>query len=169
MIQAQDLIAIGTMRRPHGHRGEIQCQMQNDYWDQADPEFLFLQLDRLYVPFRVMDWRGKGADTLIFTLSGIVSEPEAARLVGAPAFMRRTDLTAEAEEQIAWSDLVGYRVIDRESGLLGTVAEVDEQTINTLLTLDDGRMMPIHEDFILSIDTRAHELHVNLPFELSSL
>lgn len=169
MIQAQDLIAIGTMRRPHGHRGEIQCQMQNDYWDQADPEFLFLQLDRLYVPFRVMDWRGKGADTLIFTLSGIESEPEAARLVGAPAFMRRVDLTAEAEEQIAWSDLVGYRVIDRESGLLGTVAEVDEQTINTLLTLNDGRMMPIHEDFILSIDTRAHELHVNLPFELSSL
>ena len=116
-----------------------------------------------------MDWRDKGADTLIFTLSGIESEPEAARLVGAPAFMRRADLTAEAEEQIAWSDLVGYRVIDRESGLLGTVAEVDEQTINTLLTLDDGRMMPIHEDFILSIDTRAHELHVNLPFELSSL
>lgn len=169
MIQAQDLIAIGTMRRPHGHRGEIQCTMLNDYWDQADPEFLFLQLDQLYVPFRVLDWRGKGADTLIFTLSGIESEPEAARLVGAPAYMRRADMSAEAEEQIAWSDLVGYRVIDQESGTLGTVAEVDEQTINTLLTLDDGRMMPIHEDFILSIDTQAHELHVNLPFQLSSL
>jgi 16S rRNA processing protein RimM len=143
--------------------------MLNDYWDQADPEFLFLQLDQLYVPFRVLDWRGKGADTLIFTLSGIESEPEAARLVGAPAYMRRADMSAEAEEQIAWSDLVGYRVIDRESGTLGTVAEVDEQTINTLLTLDDGRMMPIHEDFILSIDTQAHELHVNLPFQLSSL
>lgn len=169
MIQAQDLIAIGTMRRTHGHRGEIQCTMLNDYWDQADSEFLFLQLDQLYVPFRVLDWRGKGADTLIFTLSGIESEPEAARLVGAPAYMRRADMSAEAEEQIAWSDLVGYRVIDQESGTLGTVAEVDEQTINTLLTLDDGRMMPIHEDFILSIDTQAHELHVNLPFQLSSL
>ncbi len=157
------------MRRPHGHRGEIQCTMLNDYWDQADPEFLFLQLDQLYVPFRVLDWRGKGADTLIFTLGGIESEPEAARLVGAPAYMRRADLAAEAEEQIAWSDLVGYRVIDQESGTLGTVAEVDEQTINTLLTLDDGRMIPIHEDFILSIDTQAHELHVNLPFQLSSL
>ena len=157
------------MRRPHGHRGEIQCTMLNDYWDQADPEFLFLQLDQLYVPFRVLDWRGKGADTLIFTLSGIESEPEAARLVGAPAYMRRADLVTETEEQIAWSDLVGYRVIDQESGTLGTVAEVDEQTINTLLTLDDGRMMPIHEDFILSIDTQAHELHVNLPFQLSSL
>lgn len=143
--------------------------MLNDYWDQADPEFLFLQLDQLYVPFRVLDWRGKGADTLIFTLSGIESEPEAARLVGAPAYMRRADMSAEAEEQIAWSDLVGYRVIDQESGTLGTVAEVDEQTINTLLTLDDGRIMPIHEDFILSIDTQAHELHVNLPFQLSSL
>lgn len=166
MIQSTDLIRIGTMRRTHGHRGEIQCQMQNDYWDQADPEFVFLELDQLYVPYRVEDWRGKGSDTLIFQLRGVDSEPEAARLTGAAAYMLREDMTTEAGETIAWSDLEGYSVVDREEGVLGRIVEVNEQTINTLLTLDDGRLMPIHEDFITDIDTEKKELHVDLPFKM---
>ena len=154
------------MRRPHGLRGEIQCLMLNDYWDSSDPDFLFVQLDQLYVPFRVLDWRGKGADTLIFSLRGVGTEPEAARLSGAEVFMRREDMNDDQAHSVAWSDLVGYTVIDRETGRLGTVSEVNEQTINTLLTLDDGRLMPIHEDFILDIDTEKKELQVDLPFQL---
>lgn len=169
MIQSSDLIAIGTLCRPHGHRGEIQCRMHNDYWDQADPEWLFLQLDQLYVPFRVRDWRGKGADILIFSLSGVDDEPAAARLTGAEAYMLRSGMTEETEGAVAWSDLIGYTVIDSEYGSLGTVTEVNEQTINTLLTLSDGRLIPIHEDFILRIDTDRRELHVDLPFQLTSL
>jgi len=49
---------------------------------------------------------------------------------------------------------------------VGVIATVDESTINTLATLEDGRMMPLHEDFITDIDMEAHELHVRLPFEL---
>lgn len=169
MIQAEDLIAIGTMRRPHGHRGEVQCQMLNDYWDHADPEFIFLRLDQLIVPFRVLDWRGKGSDTLIFTLKGIDSEPQAAKLTGTEAYMLRADITDKTGTMIAWSDLVGYTIHDKEYGMIGTVEEVNEQTINTLLTLSDGRLIPIHEDFILSIDPQKRELHLNLPFQLDEL
>jgi hypothetical protein len=61
-------------------------------------------------------------------------------------------------------------VIDRkEDGQwlqAGVIAQVDESTINTLATLEDGRMLPLHEDFILDIDEDAHELHVDLPFML---
>ena len=140
--------------------------MLNDYWDSSDPDFLFVQLDQLYVPFRVLDWRGKGADTLIFSLRGVETEPEAARLSGAEVFMRREDMSDDQAHSVAWRDLIGYTVIDREAGRLGTVSEVNEQTINTLLTLDDGRLMPIHEDFILDIDTEKKELQVDLPFQL---
>ena len=32
--------------------------------------------------------------------------------------------------------------------------------------LEDGRMLPLHEDFIVEIDEEARVLHVNLPFSL---
>ncbi len=166
MIREEQVIPIGTLQRTHGHRGEIQCHMLNEYWDNAEAEFLILKLDNILVPFRVLDWRGKGADSLIFQLKDVNSEPEAARLVGAEAYMLRTDLNTEQEDLTTWQDLRGFRVIDTEAGEIGTISQVDESTINTLLTLDNGQLMPIHEDFILSIDTQTRILRVNLPFEL---
>ena len=49
---------------------------------------------------------------------------------------------------------------------VGIIDYVDESTINTLATLEDGRMVPLHEDFIVEINEDARELHVRFPFEL---
>jgi ribosomal 30S subunit maturation factor RimM len=47
---------------------------------------------------------------------------------------------------------------------LGTVDQVDETTINTLITLNDGRLIPIHEDFIIDINVNDKLLTICLPF-----
>ena len=49
---------------------------------------------------------------------------------------------------------------------VGVIAHIDESTINTLATLEDGRMLPLHEDFITEIDEDAQILRVHLPFAL---
>lgn len=166
MITQQELIAIGTLRRPHGKQGEIQCQMSNELWDEAEATFLILRLDHLFVPFRVLDWRGKGTDTIIFQLQGIDSETAATRLVGAPAYMLRRDVQGDEESMMTWQDLVGYKVIEQEQGSLGRVQSIDESTINTLMELEDGRLLPIHEDFIVHIDDEQRTITLHLPFAL---
>jgi len=113
------------------------------------PAFVFVQRDGLFVPFR---------------------SEEIASLMGEEIWVKRSDVAEEEEGTLTWQDLVGYTVIDRkEDGQwlqAGVIAQVDESTINTLATLEDGRMLPLHEDFILDIDEDAHELHVDLPFML---
>ena len=163
MIQANELIRIGTMRRPHGKSGELQCQMDNDYWDEAEADFLILLLDGIFVPFRVEDWRGKGADSLIFRLKGVDTEVKALRLVNAEAYMLRRDLNEEAEEMMTWQDLTGYEVLNSEHVVQGKVAAVDESTINTLLELEDGRLLPVHEDLIIEIEEPQKRIILTLP------
>mgnify|MGYP002521145703 FL=1 len=163
MILSSEVIRIGTLRRPHGKQGEIQCQMDNEYWDNAEADFLILDTDGILVPFRVEDWRGKGADTLIFRLSGVDTEERAARLTGCTAYMLRRDLPEEEQEQMTWQNLAGYTVEDDTQGNLGRVLSVDESTINTLLEMEDGRLLPIHEDLIRHIDDRQRILYVSLP------
>ena len=163
MIQANELIRIGTMRRPHGKSGELQCQMDNDYWNEAEADFLILLLDGIFVPFRVEDWRGKGADSLIFRLKGVDTEVKALRLVNAEAYMLRRDLNEEAEEMMTWQDLTGYEVLNSEHVVQGRVAAVDESTINTLLELEDGRLLPVHEDLIIEIDEPQKRIILDLP------
>ena len=163
MIQANELIRIGTMRRPHGKSGELQCQMDNAYWDEADADFLILLLDGIFVPFRVEDWRGKGAESLIFRLKGVDTEAKALRLMNAEAYMLRRDLNEEAEEMMTWQDLTGYEVLNEAHEVQGRAAAVDETTINTLLELEDGRLLPVHEDLIIEIDEPQKRIILDLP------
>jgi 16S rRNA processing protein RimM len=164
MITNEQVISIGRLTRTHGKRGELQCLMSNEYWDNADATFLILKLDNIFVPFRVLDWRGKGSDSLIFQLDNITDEQEAQRLIGTEAFMLLSDMNLEDEVMPTWQSLVGYRVMDTDQGELGTVDQVDETTINTLITLSDGRLIPIHEDFIVDINAEDKLLTICLPF-----
>ncbi|MBQ6748814.1 MAG: hypothetical protein IJP45_00910 [Paludibacteraceae bacterium] len=109
------------------------------------PPFVFVRRDGLFVPFR---------------------SENISSLIGEEAFVLRSDVQDEEEGLMTWQDLTGYTMEDDEAGVLGVIETVDESTINTLATLTDGRMVPLHEDFILDIDQPARVLHVHLPFVL---
>lgn len=138
----------------------------NTLWDDAEARFIILERDNILVPYRVEEWREKNADALIFRLAGIDSEPQAATLTGSEAYMLRSDVNSEAEQMLTWQDLVGYEVQDQEMGVLGSIAHIDESTMNTLATLTDERLIPLHEDFIIEIDETNKIIHINLPFAL---
>ena len=130
MITKDDLLSIGIIRRTH-------------YKDL--PEFVFVQRDNLYVPFRTEN----------------ISE-----LIGEEGFVLRSDMQNEDEGFLTWQDLAGYTIEDKDAGVLGSIEYIDESTINTLATLNDGRLLPLHEDFITEIDEEKRILRVNLPFAL---
>ena len=130
VISSQDLLSIGYLKRTH---------------NRDLPEFVFVQRDGLFVPFR---------------------SEAIASLMGEEIWVKRSDIQDEEDGLLTWQDLVGYTMIDDEVGTVGIIDNVDESTINTLATLEDGRMVPLHEDFILDIDEETQEIHVHLPFSL---
>lgn len=164
MITTEQVISIGRITRTHGKRGEIQCLTANEYWDNAEATFLILSIDNILVPFRVLNWRGKGSDSLIFQLDHINNEQSAQQLIGCQAYMLVSDLSEEDELLPTWQSLTGYRVLDTDQGALGTIIHVDESTINTLITLDNDQLLPLHEDFIIDIDQENKLLTICLPF-----
>ena len=151
-----NLTPIGTIRKTHGTNGEVQVLMNSDLFVDTDPDFIILELDAIKVPFRVLDWRSKGDDVLL-QLKGVDSEQKANRLVGAPVFMENVE--EDGEKLMTWQDLVGLRVVDDEQGEVGVVEHVDESTANLLLFLKDGRVLPIHEDFIVDISDTTLTTH----------
>ena len=164
MITNEQVISIGRLTRTHGKRGELQCLMSNEYWDNADATFLILKLDNIFVPFRVLDWRGKGSDSLIFQLDRITDEQQAQQLIGHQAYMLKSDISEENEILPTWQSLKGYRVLDTDQGELGTITDVDETTINTLITLNNMQLIPLHEDFIIDIQQEKKQITICLPF-----
>lgn len=164
MISNEDVISIGKITRTHGKRGEVQCLMENEYWDNADATFLILSIDNILVPFRVLDWRGKGSDSLIFQLDRFTDELQAQQLVGYHAYMLKSNISEENEILPTWQSLKGYRVLDTDQGELGIITDVDETTINTLITLNNNQLIPLHEDFIIDILQEKQQITICLPF-----
>ena len=115
MITNEQVISIGKLTRTHGKRGEVQCLMSNEYWDNADATFLILSINNILVPFRVLDWRGKGSDSLIFQLDRINDEQSAQQLVGCQAYMLLSDINEDDELLPTWQSLVGYSVLDTKA------------------------------------------------------
>lgn len=166
MIKEEEVIPIGHISRLHGTQGEVQCIVKNDYWYDADATFLIVSLQNILTPFRVLDWREKGSESLLFRLAGIEDEKSALPLVNAEVYMLKKDIASVEEGLPTWQSLVGYHIVDVDQGDLGHVEEVDESTINTLLYLRDGRILPIHEDFIVSLEADKQELVIRLPYLL---
>lgn len=108
------------------------------------PPFVFVKRDGLFVPFR---------------------SEQIADLVGEEGYVLRSDMQDEGDGTLTWQDLVGFEIED-DGRVVGKIAQVDESTINTLAIMEDERMIPLHEDFIVEIDEDARILRVNLPFEL---
>lgn len=163
MISEQEIVHIGRLQRTHGTNGELQCRMENTWWEDNDATFIVLNVDEIFVPFRVTDWRTKGSEDILLTLQGVDSEQRALRFVGCDAYMLRTDLPEDTEEPLNIESLIGYTLCDTQHGTIGIITAVDTSTMNTLLQLDNGAILPLHEDFITEADEEGKKLTVRIP------
>lgn len=143
MIAPDELLSVGTIGRNSWRK--ILGQL-------GDAEWLVLMIDNIPVPWRANEF----------------NQELAIRYAGCEAYMlrRECDDTDADEDDLTWDDLIGYTVINCGEGEIGHVERVDEQTINTLLYLDSGRIVPAHEDLILSLDLDEKQLIMNLPLGL---
>lgn len=163
MIRQEELIHIGRIHRTHGTNGELQCRMLSTLWEDNDATFIILNVDAIFVPFRVTDWRTKGSEDVLLTLQGVCSEERAARFIGCEAYMLRSDVSADTDEPFDPESLIGYTVHDQSHGYIGKITAVDTSTLNTLVQLDSELLLPLHEDFVCEVDAEAKRLNLRLP------
>lgn len=169
MIELQQLLPIGTFTKPHGLKGEISLSLTNDF-DDENCDCVIVPIEGIPVPFFVNAIRGKGAETLLFTIDGIESAEEAKMLCGTSVYVDKSlSATFDTDDEFLAVDmLVGFKLIDREYGEIGVITDVDTSTPNTLLLVGD-RMIPAADEYILNLDEKNRIIEVELPEGLLDL
>ena len=140
MIKQEEVISIGRMGR-QGWRRIVE--------EVGDEPFFVLDIDGILVPWRT--------ETFDLSQAEKYAGCEAYRIKGLKGSSSSNGSNSENED-LTWEDLIGYMVEG-----YGRIADVDESTANTLLILEDGRLLPGHEDLILSLDTEGRTIVMNLP------
>ena len=163
MIREEDVYKIGKIGKPHGVSGEVTLRFTDDVFDRVDADYLVLMVDGILVPFFMEEYRFRSDEVALVKFEDIDSVERASELTGCEVFFPR-ELADDDEGELTWSQIVGYDIVDADSHkLIGRIASVDETTINVLLELDDGTLIPAAEEFIIDIDHKERNMFMRLP------
>ena len=168
MIREDDVYKIGRIGKPHGIGGEVTLRFSDDVFDRVDAEYLVLMVDGILVPFFIEEYRFRSEEVALVKFEDIDTMDRAAELTGCDVFFPRHLADAD-DDMLTWSQIVGYDIVDVASGkVIGRIESVDESTINVLLELADGTLIPAVDEFIDDIDHEARKLFMSLPDGLLS-
>jgi 16S rRNA processing protein RimM len=167
MIKEEELFRVGKSLKPHGIQGELSVIFDNHAFDLDDCPFLVLNIDGIFVPFFIENYRFKTDTAALLKLEGIASEEAAKRLSGQPLFLPLKYRQINEEEQADIRYFIGFTVEDSAQGKLGRITEIDDSTLNTLFILSDKNgdeiLIPATDDFIDNIDETKQIIYMTLP------
>ena len=163
MIKKETVYKIGRLGKAHGVKGEISFQLDDDVFDRVDADYLVLDIDGILVPFFIEEYRFKTDSNALMKFEGIDTQERARELTGCDVYFPR-ELSEDDEENISWAEIIGYSLLDVQTGQeVGKIASVDDSTINILFELENGKLIPASEELITNIDTKKHQIKMNLP------
>ena len=169
MIREEEVFKIGRLGKPHGVKGEVTMQVDDDVFDRVDADFLVLRVDGILVPFFMEDYRFKTDATALIKFEDVDSVERARELTNCEVFFPR-HLADNDEDDYTWTFFVGFELTDATTGrIVGRIASVDDSTANVLFCMEDGSLIPAIDDLVVNIDVAAHRITMRLPEGLLSL
>ena len=164
MIRREDVYKIGKLGKAHGIKGEVSMMVDDDIFDRVDAEYLVLEVDGIMVPFFMEEYRFKTDETALMKFEGVDTQERAKELTGTEVFFPRELADNADDDTLSYAQLVGFTLLNAADGkAVGVVEAVDEQTINIMFELADGRLIPASEELIAGIDTEKKVITMIIP------
>ena len=161
MTPTANLQKVAKVLKSNGTDGELLISffaMDPENLEISEP--VFILFDGLPVPFFVQSLRRRGQNKALVHLNGIFDLKDCEEVCGKDIY-----LPADAEAAYGEGDfsfLVGWELRDAGKSL-GRIADFVDIPGNPCLELEDGRLVPLHEDFITAVDEDSAVVEMELP------
>ena len=109
MIKQEDVYKIGRLGKPHGVKGEITFQFQDDVFDRVDADYLIIEVDGILVPFFIEEYRFRSDEVALLKLEDIDTQEAARQLTNSDVYFERR-LSDEDEDRDS-SLFISYRLL----------------------------------------------------------
>jgi 16S rRNA processing protein RimM len=166
MIISDEIFPVGKIIKPHGVSGEMTFTFTSDVFENEDFTYFVIEMDGIFVPFFIAEFRYKTAETAFLKFDGISTETAARELSGKTLYAPKLFLENVKNEEIGINYFIGFQVVEAKKGETGTITKIDTSTANTLLfvqTSEEEILIPFNEDFIIDIDHKNKIITLNLP------
>ena len=173
MIKQEEITKIGQFKKPHGIKGEITFTFTDDSFEDSECPFFISEIDGIFVPFRIVDYRFTSDTAGMVRLKNLDSDIKVRFLSQKDSYFPKKYLVANTcDDSPALNCFVGFTMFDENHGKIGQITGVDESTLNTLFIVDTGVdeiLIPAVKEIIASVDNGKKEIYVEIPDGLLEL
>lgn len=155
-----DLEIIGYFSKTHGVKGHLILKANKDFYFE-DLRAVFIDSPTGLAPYFVKEVAANN-NGFIIELEDVDVVEKAKKFIGKQVHIS-ADLIDEEEAEFDW---MGYEIIDKTYGSLGTVFSVSDNGHQVLVSLkfkEKEVILPLVDDFIEKIDETEKKLFFNAP------
>ena len=164
---------LGYVAKLHGYKGEVSLFLDvtnpGDY-DRLD--MIFIDLNDQLTPFFIERSKIRNNGYLTVKLENIDSEEAAKRIVRRKIYLPDEILPELDGVHFYDHEVLGFKVIDKDFGEVGTLEMIIDNKVNPLLQIDHkGKevLLPLIDGLVQKVDRKKKELHVSAPDGLIEL
>jgi len=163
----------GKISKPYGLRGEVNTILEPQAGNSIEPDNpLFIDIDGQRVPFFVEEVELVSKEQAIIKFEFVDSLEAARKVSGCYLYFDASHHTELAEDGEDLAKLIGYTASDRESGLLGTIADYLPHPMNPVFVIQSESkelIVPAVDNFIDHINPEEQSVQFILPEGLTEL
>ncbi|MDD2490906.1 MAG: ribosome maturation factor RimM [Bacteroidales bacterium] len=168
---ANKLLPVAKVLKSFGTDGGILIRIASEAKNKINKKRpVFIYFDGLPVPFFISEIESKGTEKFILKLDNIDTLELASEVEGELIYTEQPIETKGKNKKSEFSpaDLVGMRVYNTDNILLGEISNFYDYPGNPCISLksvikEGESLIPLHEDFISSIDFKNNKLVLLLP------
>lgn len=167
MLEKSQYIKAGIVARPHGVSGETAIRLSPDIeLNEIRPSFIFIEINNGLVPFRVTSLRYKSDDVILVKLPLLSAEEEIRKVMESMVYLDPQDVSDSGTDLSNLSAFNGFEVKDLTAGFIGKITGIQDISANPLFIIGGSNgevLIPVTEDFIVSIDDENQIVEMNIP------
>jgi len=153
---------VGFITKPHGFKGHLQVKLEKELKNNWFKEPIFLEIQEQSVPFFIEEFAKKNNGNIVIKIKDCSTEQDALKFKGQSISVKEELII----EQSNFFSLIGWKIMDQASGRLGVIEEVIKNPQQQLLRIsidEKEALVPLAEEFIVSVDSKNNIVTFNLP------
>lgn len=169
-MDKQTCFKLGKVLKKHSFHGEVVIFLDNPD-NYKEIESVFLEYQGGLIPFFIQSYRVKSNNTALVMFDDVKLE-HLDRFVGSDIWLSLEHMNTEVEEEIPYSQLEGFTVVDQELGDIGLVEDFIEGSAQNLLCVrynDNEVLIPAVPEIILKVNNKKKSILVAVPDGLIDL
>ena len=162
MIRLEEISPIGVFGKTHGIKGEINLELNVDF-DLENTPYIIVDIDGIFVPFFINDYRYKSDTVALVQFEDIDTEERVRPFFGKKAYVKKEVLDDGEEDELSINYYVGFTMLTPQRTVIGQIVEIDVSTANVLFVLDNDTLVPVGAIEVLDLDQDRHTMIVEVP------